>query len=57
MSFIKVQVRLSKKFLKTTGIIVCSRVDVPALGTILNTILSKYEREHVAKLKHPTASD
>ena len=51
MSFLKVQVRPSKKISKTTEMIIRSRVDVPALGTIPITILSKYEREHVAKLK------
>ena len=41
MSFLKVQAHLGKKFSKTAGIILRSRADVPALGTILNTILPK----------------
>ena len=57
MSFIKVQVRLSEKSLKTTRMIVPCRVAVPALDIILNTNLPKYEREHVDKLKLPTVSD
>ena len=57
MSFLKVQVRLSKKFSKTMKMILRSLVYVPAFGTIVNTILSQLEREHVEKLKLSTASD
>ena len=53
MLFLKVQVRLSKIFLKTTGMILCSFLVVPALGTIPNTILPKLEIE-LEKLELPS---